>query len=319
MTIRPVVTVLEGRFRVLGLEPIAERAEIRVVDAGELQAALPGTHALLLWDFFSDAVSGIYGDAQDLEWIHIAATGVDKLLVPELVDSSIVVTNANGIFDRPIAEYVLACVAAFLKDMPLSIEFQGRREWLTRQSRNLFGTSVLVVGAGGIGRATARLLRATGMDVTVMGRTERADAEFGTVLSSNQLAERVGGFGVVVVAAPLTRATHELVSAEVIAAMAPGAFVVNVGRGKTVDQGALTDALISGRIGGAALDTFLVEPLPADDPLWRLPNVFVSPHMSSRTEGWLEALSAQFCSNFDSWMSGQPMVGVVDKQLGFVT
>lgn len=316
-THKPVVTVLAGDFPAPSLDRITDRADLRVVNASELKEAIVDTDVLFLWDFFSSAVEGIFLNAPRLRWVHIAAAGVDKLLVPELVESSVLVTNAQGVFDRPMAEYVLSSIASFFKEIPLSLIDQRERRWHTRTTKNLAGTRVLIVGAGGIGKATARILRAVGMSVSVMGRANRFDDEFGPILASDDLVERIGKFEVIVLATPLTPQTIGLLSSEAIEAMRPDSLLVNVGRGLTVDQGALTAALAKGHLAGAILDTFQFEPLPADDPLWAMPNVLVSPHMSSRTEGWLEALEEQFCTNFECWVRGGQPDGVIDKRQGF--
>lgn len=315
---RPIVTVVEGEFPVFGLESVAPDADLRIVTPERLTDVLADTEVLFLWDFFSPIEESTWERTHALRWIHVAAAGVDKLLTPTLIRSPIMVTNAHGIFDRRIAEYVLACVAASFKQLRQTIADQQTKTWTTRTTRNLAGARVLVIGAGGIGRATARLLRAVGMDVTVMGRTERTDDEFGHVLSTQDLPGRIGAYDVVVGALPLTEHTLGIVSADVIDALKPGAYFVNVGRGRTVDQDALTASLRTGRLSGAALDTFEQEPLPPEDWLWSSPDVLVSPHMSSRTDGWLAELVAQFCANYAAWRAGIPLSGVIDKELGFV-
>ncbi|MEY9778327.1 D-2-hydroxyacid dehydrogenase [Arthrobacter sp. MW3 TE3886] len=317
MSGKPVVTVLEGEFPVFGLDRIEPHADVRIVNAAGLREALPGSQVLFLWDFFSPAITPLLAAPHTLEWIHVAATGVDKLLVPELVASSVVLTNASGVFDRPIAEYVLACVSAHLKHLPQTRELQREKSWLTRETRNLAGTRVVVVGAGGIGRETGRLLRAVGMDVTIVGRSERTDPEFGRVHAASDLTTLVGDSDVIVGALPLTERTMGLISAETIRAMKKTAYFINVGRGQTVDQEALTAAILAGDIEGAALDTFVEEPLPRQDPLWEAPGVLVSPHTSSRTTGWLDQLVDQFCKNFDDWRAGRPLDGIIDKQKGY--
>ncbi|WP_331715009.1 D-2-hydroxyacid dehydrogenase [Auraticoccus cholistanensis] len=312
------MTVLEGDVPVQGLEPLQDLVDLVVVDAAGLPAVLPSTEALFLWDFFSDAAPDLVARAPRLRWVHVAAAGVDHLVTPELAASEVVVTNAHGVFDRRIAEYVLACVSAHLKDLPATWADQPARRWRTRETTDLADRSVLVVGAGGVGRACARLLGAVGMRCRLLGRTARTDPEHGQVLGADDLADAVAEADVVVMAAPLTEQTEGLLSRQVIARMRPGSFLVNVGRGRTVDQAALTEALLSGHLAGAALDTFVVEPLPADDPLWDLPQVLVSPHTSSRTGSWRAELAAQFCRLCRRWVDGQPLSPVVDTGLGFV-
>jgi phosphoglycerate dehydrogenase-like enzyme len=301
------------------LDPLTDRIEFRVTGPDGLAAALPGARALLLWDFFSTAVRDVWPHCRDLEWIHVAAAGVDTLLFPELAASPIVVTNARGVFDRPIAEFVLASVLAHAKLLHESHDLQLRREWRHRETRAVAGATALVVGTGPIGREIARLLRAAGLDVRGAGRRPAADdPDFGTVVSSGDLAAAVPWADYVVNAAPLTPATTGLFDASVFRAMRRTAHFVNVGRGPSVVEDDLVEALRSGWLGGASLDVFRTEPLPEDSPLWDAPGLVVSAHMSGDVVGWRDSLARQFVDNAERWLSGKDLVNVVDKELGYV-
>jgi phosphoglycerate dehydrogenase-like enzyme len=301
------------------MRAVEERATVRYCDADGLPAAVHGAHALFLWDYFSSAVRGVWDRADALRWIHVAAAGVDKLLFDELVDSEVIVTNARGVFDRPIAEFVLASVLAVAKDVHRGHDLQLARTWKHRETLPVAGTTALVVGTGAIGRETARLLRAVGMQVRGAGRTPRADdPDFGTVIASDELAAHVGWADHVVMVAPLTDATRGLIDATVLAAMKPTAHLVNVGRGPCVVESDLVAALEDRQIAAASLDVFEVEPLPADHPLWSTPGVVVSAHMSGDAVGWLDTLAHQFVDNAVRWLDGGKLVNVVDKRLGFV-
>ena len=302
-----------------GIEEIEARASVRFADTDGLAAAVSDADALLLWDFFSTALRDVWSDATSLRWIHVAAAGVDKLLFDELRESEVVVTNARGVFDRPIAEFVLASILAQAKDLHTSHDDQRERRWKHRETRTVVGETALVVGTGAIGRETARLLSAVGMEVRGAGRTERTgDPDFGEIVSSAELADHVGWADHVVVAAPLTEQTRNLVDASVLAAMKPAAHLVNIGRGEIVDEGALLDSLTSGGIAAASLDVFCTEPLPDDSPLWTAPGLVVSPHMSGDVLGWRDTLARQFVDNAHRYLDGEPLVNVVDKRLGFV-
>ncbi|PPB49724.1 hydroxyacid dehydrogenase [Arthrobacter pityocampae] len=316
---RPVVAVLEGARPVRGLERVADLAEVRIVQAPDLDRALDGADVLYLWDYFSGALPAAWHAAGSLRWLHVAAAGVDKLLFPGLVASDVVVTNAHGIFDQPMAEYVLGAMLHAAKGFGELRDQQRAGQWSWREGRNIAGTRALVVGTGSIGRATARLLRAVGVQVEGAGRTAVGhDDDFGRVHASADLARVVGDVDWLVLVAPLTPATENLVNAEVIAAFPPTAVVINVGRGRLVDEEALVRSLADGRIAGAVLDTFAVEPLPPGHPLWSLPTVLVTPHLASNTDTWLDDLAAQFERNFLLWREGRPLPGVVDKALGYV-
>lgn len=295
-------------------------AEVRYASAAELPRALPGADALFMWHFASTALRDAGPYADRLRWIHQAGAGVDKVLVPWVVESDITVTNSRGVFDRSIAEYVLGLVLSFAKDLPRTLALQGEHTWLHRETEMVHGRSALVVGAGPIGRMIARLLRGVGMAVSGVGRTAREhDDDFGTVLAASGLHDALPAADYVIVAAPLTDDTRGMFDATAFAAMRPTARFVNIGRGEIVVQPDLVEALRSGRIAAAALDVFEQEPLPDDSPLWDMPNVVVSPHMSADFVGWLDVLAEVFVDNFRRWHAGTPLRNVVDKQLGYVS
>jgi phosphoglycerate dehydrogenase-like enzyme len=167
--------------------------EFRYCAADGLAKAVRGARALLLWDFFSTALREAWPDADRLEWIHITAAGVDTLLFDELRDSDVVVTNARGVFDRPLAEYVLGAVIAHAKHSLTSYDLQRRHEWRHRETRKIAGATALVVGTGGIGREIAKLLRAAGLVVRGAGRkVVTDDPDFGEIVDSGNLAAEVG-------------------------------------------------------------------------------------------------------------------------------
>jgi phosphoglycerate dehydrogenase-like enzyme len=231
----------------------------------------------------------------------------------------VVVTNARGVFDRPLAEYVLGAVIAYAKDSRTSFELQQRHQWQHRETRSIKGATALVVGTGGIGREIARLLRAAGLVVRGAGRRAATDdPDFGEVISSDDLAAEAGWCDHLILAAPLTAQTRGLVDSAVLDAMKPDAHLVNIARGPMVDEPALIAALTERRIGGATLDVFETEPLPPEHPLWDAPNVTITAHMSADVVGWRDTLAAQFAANVGRWLAGEPLLNVVDKKLGYV-
>lgn len=319
--IGPKVVILcaDGAPRPTGLDSIESEVDFVFVDAAGLQEALSGAEVLLLWDFSSSALSLAWSAADALRWVHIAAAGVDKLLFPALVDSRVVVTNAHGTFDRPMAEFVLASILAHAKRLHEIHDRQLTRTWLHQETDSIVGKTVIVVGTGGIGRTTAVLLRAVGMQVRGAGRVARSDdPDFGEIIASRDLAEHVGWADHVVLAAPLTDQTRGLVGVDVLAAMKGSAHLINVGRGQLVDETALVRALENGQIAAASLDVFESEPLPPDHRLWQLPNVVVSPHLSGDAVGWRETLSGQFIDNLRRYLNADPLINEVDKTLGYV-
>ncbi|MFC9251785.1 D-2-hydroxyacid dehydrogenase [Amycolatopsis thailandensis] len=315
----PVLAVLCGDTRPPDMRAIEDEAVVRYTDEAGLADALSGADALFVYDFLSTAVPGAWHAADRLRWLHIASAGVDPVLFPGLQESDVVLTNSRGVFDGAIAEYVLGVVLTFAKDFVRSWDLQRQGRWKHRESERISGRRVLVVGTGPIGRSIARMLRAAGMSVAGVGRRPReGDPDFGDVYSSSDLTRHLPEADYVVAVAPLTGQTKGMFDAEAFAAMKPGARFVNVGRGELVVTSDLVGALRDGSLGGAALDVFDTEPLPAESPLWTMENVLISPHMSGDFVGWRNTLVEVFADNFRRWRAGEPLRNVVDKQLGYV-
>ncbi|AKN69636.1 2-hydroxyacid dehydrogenase [Streptomyces sp. PBH53] len=290
------------------------RARIVHTDAEHLAERLPAADVLLVWDFTSHAVRQAWpGGGPRPRWVHTASAGVDHLMCPELAASDTVVTNARGVFDQPIAEYVAALVLAVAKDLPRTLEYQRERTWRHRETRRVAGTRACVVGSGPVGRAIVRALKALGVTTALVGRVPRTG-----IHGPEDLDRLVSGADWVIAAAPLTSQTYRMFDRRRFDVMQPSAFFVNVGRGGLVDEEALVHALSRRWIAGAALDVFAAEPLPADSPLWELPGLIVSPHMSGDTVGWRDELGAQFVELYERWAAGRSLLNVVDKTRGYV-
>lgn len=321
MNATPVVAVLHGETVPAAgpMAPVAAHAEVRYTDGSAPAAALDGADVLFVYDFLTEALPSAWHAATHLRWVHVAAAGVDPILFPDLRDSDVVVTNSRGVFERPIAEYVLAQILSFAKDLPGSLRLQQARTWRHRDSERIAGRSVLVVGTGPIGRAVARLLSAVGMEVRGWGRRARAaDPDFGTVGAGDALPDALAAADFVVAAAPLTDTTRGMFDAAAFRAMKPSARLINVGRGGLVRTDDLIAALAAGEIAGAAVDVVDIEPLPPGHPLWDAPNIVITPHNSGDVTGWRETLVDLFADNFGRWRTGRPLTNVVDKKLGYV-
>jgi len=320
--------VLHTGGRPAGLEAVTEAADVRdATSQDELRAGLPGTAVLFITDYRSAMLRDAWDRAGDLQWIHVAGAGVDPVMFPELIRSRVVLTNSRGIFDHAMAEYVLGLVLAFAKDLPHTLDLQRRREWLYRETERIDGRTVLILGVGSIGREVAGLLRAAGMRMLGVGRGARAagrgqpphpDEPFDRVVPVDDLHAVLPEADYVVLALPLTPETRGMFGAAALARMKPTARLINVGRGAVLDEAALVDALRAKRLAGAALDVFADEPLPAAHPLWEIPGVIVSPHMSGDYIGWQAAVSALFVDNFRRWLAGAPLRNVVDKERGYI-
>ncbi|MFC8916268.1 D-2-hydroxyacid dehydrogenase [Streptomyces sp. NPDC047821] len=290
------------------------RADVRHASEETLAAALPAADVLLVWDFTSDAVRAAWpGDGPRPRWVHTASAGVDRLLCPELVASDTVVTNARGVFEEPIAEYVAGLVLAMAKDLPGTLDLQRQRRWRHREGLRVAGSRAVVVGAGPIGRAVATTLRALGVRTAVVGRTARP-----RVHGADELDLLLTRADWVVCAAPLTESTRGMFDARRFGLMQPSARFVNVGRGQLVVEDDLVAAVRERWIAGAALDVFEREPLGEDSPLWDVPGLIVSPHMSGDTVGWRDRLGTQFVEMYEQWAAGRPLPNVVDKKRGYV-
>src|SRR6516165_7280536 len=319
---RPVVGVLaDGQgSRPAGLEPLAKVAAIRYANSARgLARILADAEVLLLWNFRSEKLRAAWPRARRLRWIHATGAGVDAVLFPELVSSGVILTNSVGVFDQAIAEYVLGLMLLFAKDLGRTVDLQRRHIWQHRDTEHLRGQTALVVGAGGIGRAVARLARSAGMRVLAVARTARAgDPDLGRVAAVRDLPAVLGEADFVVIAAPLTAETRSLFGDAEFARMKRTARLINVGRGAIVDEDALLRALRSKRIAGAALDVFDREPLPKNHPFWDETGLIVSPHMSGDFLEWRSAIAALFVENYLRWQRGEPLLNVVDKALGYV-
>ncbi|MGH3355341.1 MAG: D-2-hydroxyacid dehydrogenase [Nocardioidaceae bacterium] len=315
----PIVTVLHGGDLPGNMTDIEALAEVRTAEAADLADSLRGADVLLAWDFLTPALGPAWAAADRLRWVHTASAGVDNVLTPEVAASDVLLTNSRGVFEAPIAEYVTGLVLMRAKDMLGTWHWQQRAEWQHRDTHSVQGRLAVIVGVGPIGRAVARMLAAVGLRVRGVGRTRRSgDPDFGEVAAADELGAMVADAHYVVLAAPLTEQTRGMVDRSVLAAMAPWARLVNVARGELVVESDLVRALRAGEIAGADLDVFEEEPLPADSPLWSMPEVFVSPHMSGDTVGWRGALADLFVDNLRRWCAGETLRNVVDKQLGYV-
>lgn len=302
-----------------GMSALRARAEVRFAyDEESLRKTLPGTQVMMVTDFRTEALAAAWPAADQLEWIHATSAGVDALMFPELIEGVVKVTNARGIFDRTIAEYVLCTILMFAKDFPYSIRLQLEHQWEHRDTERVEGQQVLVVGAGSIGRQIARLVKAVGLIPHGIARRPRADdPDFAAVHGNDQLFEQLALADFVVIAAPLTPQTEGLFDASAFEAMKSSARLINIGRGPIVNTDDLLEALNYHIIAGAALDVFEEEPLPADHPLWAMDHVIMTPHMSGDFIGWRRALTDQFLENFDRWLAGEDLFNEVDKRLGY--
>ena len=275
--------------------------------------------------------------APALRWVQANFAGVNNWLGhPLLARPGLRVTTASGVHGVVMGEHVLLMLLAFAHELPTLTRAQAAREWqanrVSHTLRELRGATLGILGYGSIGREAARQARALGMRVLASKRNvaQRADTGWflpGTGDPAGELVERFYGpddwramlpeCDYLVIAAPLTPGTHHLLDAAALAAMRPTAVVVNVARGDLVDEAALIDALQAGRLGGAALDVFAREPLPADSPLWALPNVILTPHIAGHTPAYASRAMTLFAENVRRYLAGEPLLNTVDPRAGY--
>ena len=307
------VDTLRGRFPLIKF--------IHATTPDQRAAGLRECDAAYTWILNSTELE----EAPKLKWVHTSAVAVETLCLPELFARGIAVSNTRGVQAVPIAEHVMAVVLALAKQIPFVLENQGQSRWAQnafvgeRLPWLLKGRTLGLVGVGTIGSEIARRAEAFGMRVIalrrrpaygVIGHVER-------VYGKDQLDEFLGQCHVVVIAAPLTPETLGLLGARQFAQLPHGALVVNVGRAKIVDTDALIAALKSGHLGGASLDVFPQEPLPAEHPLWKTPNVILTPHTSGFRQGHWEEVIELYAENIQRWLRGEPLKFRIEPELGY--
>ena len=263
--------------------------------------------------------------ARELQWIHSTAAGVAQLMYPELRQSGITVSNASGIFSVPMAEHTMGLILAMARNFPDSVRYQDQSKWSVQalwdrpqHLTEINGSVLLIVGYGSIGRELARRAKAFDMNVWGVTRSGQGDRRYTEkIFPAWQLNEALPSADYVVIAAPETSETKHLIGAEQIARMKRGARLINVARGSLLDEAALIGALQSGALGGAALDVTGVEPLPPESPLWKAPNLFITPHTSAISERlWLRETEL-FLKLLDEWFSGEELSNRVDFSRGY--
>jgi glyoxylate/hydroxypyruvate reductase len=260
------------------------------------------------------------GNCPRLRWVQGTSAGLGGFLARTgLARSGLVFTTAAGVHGTPLAEFTLLGLLYFAKGMPTLAAWQAERRWQPHASGQLAGRSALLVGLGGIGRKVAALLSAAGVAVCGAGRPGHSYDIPGVrrYVASDQLGAVLPEVDALILACPLTEQTRGLIGARELGLLRRGAVVVNVSRGAVVDEDALIAALRSGRLGGAFLDVFAAEPLPASSPLWELPNVVISPHSAATSSTENALLTDLFCDNLERWLADRPLRNVYDQTAGY--
>ena len=304
-----------------GLREVATNLDIIFApDQKSLGEALSEAEVLLGWDFQTNDMQGQWHLADKLKWIHWCGASVDRIMSPELTASDIKLTNARGIFDLVMTEYVLGYMLVELKRFRETFQLQSRKQWTTRLTGKLAGSNAVIFGVGSIGREMARLLRAVGVNVSGVGRRKRLnDPDFGTIFTSEKARDVLQQADWVIGLLPLTPETNGYFDSAFFSRMSTHARFINLGRGESVDEEALITALDQGKIAGAMLDVFHNEPPDANRPSWYASNIVISPHTSSYYGQYQEDMASQFIDNLTRYERGEPLMNLVDTTLGFVT
>jgi glyoxylate/hydroxypyruvate reductase A len=279
--------------------------------AEEIDPIVAEVQALYAWNF----PAALYRRARRLDWLQVMGAGVDAALVPEL-PSRVTVTRAPGVFGPWMAEYLLAWMLWVTQRGGEYLAAQRDRRWIGHvMPTRLAGKTLAIIGLGEIGRTVARQARSVGMRVIGVSRSGRPVAGLDRLWRLSGLRTALGHADFVALTVPLTRQTRGMIGVRELAAMRRTAWLVNVARGPVVDEPALLAALRSGHIGGAILDVFAEEPLAETHPLWTLPNVVITPHISGPSTP--EELTPIFNDNLARWLRGRPLRHAVDRARGY--
>ncbi len=290
------------------LDKLPEDTHIAVSGSVEgLANAAPEADVLLVGGVPRQLVEEIWQLAPRLRWVHSMWAGMDALLFPALVESDVVLTNGRGVFARTLAEFALSGMLWFAKDIRRMRRQQRERRWEKFLVTELRGKRLGIVGMGSIGRATAELAMAFGMEVRGIGRGH----------SRGEFEEVLGSSDYLLISAPLTEETRGMVGEPELRLMKREAVLLNLGRGPVVVEESLLRALSEERIRGAVLDVYDQEPLPAGHPLWSLENVLLSPHCADNTATWLNEAMQFFVENYHRYSQGEELRNIVDKRLGY--
>lgn len=254
-----------------------------------------------------------------VKWIHSFSAGVDKILTPEVVASSVIVTNSSGVHATPIAEHLIGFLLMFTRGFSAALRAQEKRQWLRDATPDeLFGKTVLVVGLGEIGTEFARLAAQFGTRIWAVSRSGKGKPAFVLRLETpDMLDAMLPEADFVAITLPGTSETHHLFDAKKFALMKPSAVLLNIGRGSIVREADLIDALQAGTIAGAGLDVFEQEPLPPESVLWDMENVIITPHNSGLSHRYMDRAVELLCDNLRAYLKGEVPGTLVDKRLGY--
>ncbi len=253
-----------------------------------------------------------------LKLIQSSAAGLDHCLVPSVVDSEIAVCSASGLFADQVAEQTLALLLGLLRGLPTFFRQSLQREFVRQPTDDLHHKRIGIVGLGGNGRRLAQILhpfqtRISAIDYYPVNKPREVEQFWG----ADQLHRLAAQSDILILAVPLNETTRGFIDRSVFEAMPRGSYFINVARGSCVDERALTEALQTHHLAGAGVDVTDTEPLPKSSPLWSLPNIIITPHVGAQAATRVDDSTRLACENLSRFLHGQPLLNIVDKQLGF--
>ena len=286
--------------------------------ANEQEAAGHTSDAEVLYSYKAELIESAPG----LKWCHSPFAGAEKLLATGVFDSGeVILTNSSGAYGRAISEYIIVAALVLMKQIPEYRKITDERRWVQElPTRSICGSKIAIIGTGDIGRNAAARFSALGAaSVIGFNRSGRKPEYFDKVYRLSEFEDRIGDIDVLVMCVPGTQETNNLLNADRIAALPAKAFVINVGRGTTIDQNALIAALDEERIAGASLDVVVPEPLPPEHPLWTAKNCIITPHMSGDMSlpYTVDITVDIFCENMRRYAAGGELINRVDPASGY--
>jgi len=294
---------------------------VHLPNFGGLERELPDTDIFVGFSLRPEQ----FAACRKLKWLHSTAAGVGQLMYPELRQSGIELTNARGVHAIPMAEHILGTLVALARRFPDCFRYQQQARWAQQElwdaavrPRELHGQVLLFIGFGAIGHAVAKIARPLGMRIWAVTRTGQGNAELAErIFPAAKLEEALSEADFVILAAPETPETRQMMGAREFARMKSSAYFINVARGALVDEPALIAALERRAIAGAALDVASREPLPPESPLWRLDNAFITPHMSAVSDQLWIRQTDLLMSNLERWFNGEELLNRVHLERGY--
>jgi phosphoglycerate dehydrogenase-like enzyme len=296
---------MRARYKQMLLERFPQQLTVNVVGHHTLVDPYIADTDILLC-FSPPMADHVVRDAKKLKWIQALGTGVDNIIDLPSLDPEVLVTNLRGIHGPPMSEATIAYMLSLARDMPRTALAQPRHAWERWPVGLLDGKTVGILGVGLIAEHLAPMLKAFNMTVVGISGSPRSAPGFDRMADRANLLEVVRELDFLVVLIPMSNETRHIINAEVLAAMKPTAYLVNVARGGVVDEAALIAALQSGEIAGAALDVYAQEPLPADSPLWETKNLTVIPHLGGYSQGYENRAMPTIEGNMRCFLGGEP-------------